>query len=385
MQLFGSVDHEPPVFEGPGYVDIQSPTIMQFTLFPKERPNTDAANRLQALGDDPYDTRKRFRLQAADLDGTEWSCGWTAPRLKGMPRIGFPLTGRLDSLLTLATGHWVSPHSSVELVFYPKLDLPMSSRMTTVTSVDDKEIERRISPGGHRMEVLGSQINFFYPPAEDVLWITAATSPELPHPYCENWLSEPLCILLGRLIYPRLVARNFGDRTAQVWVRPSPSRPDDWGLASLLEQHPFESDNLWSLYGMLLTYIATARDSKGDPSFEPNPLTRYYQEAIQATDGSRWVLCMTLASAVEGLVRVLATRPTGKLSVENRLKHLERRGTITSRHRLAWRTVRHAVMHGQLVSPWSTREEDARIRELIDLLRRLTYDLLQRGSRPAPP
>lgn len=94
---------------------------------------------------------------------------------------------------------------------------------------------------------------------------------------------------------------------------------------------------------------------------------------------------MTLASSVEGLVRLLEDQPTGNLPVETRLKDLERQGVVTDQQRVAWRDVRHAVMHGQLVSPWSTRDEDQRIRDLAELLRRLTRELLRRSSGAAHP
>ena len=127
-------------------------------------------------------------------------------------------------------------------------------------------------------------------------------------------------------------------------------------------------------------FIAEARDESGKQDLDSHVVTRFYEEIIQATRGSRWVLCMTLASSVEGLVRLLESHPTGNVPVENRLKDLETQGVINEQGRLSWRSVRHVVMHGQLVSPWSTREEDQRIRELADLLRCLTGELLRRAS-----
>jgi len=384
MRLLSAHDHEPPVFEGPGYIDIVSATEIEFTMFATPRDIGDAMRRLGVLQEDPYDSSNHFRLQATDYDGTDWACGWTAPRLKGLPTVGFPLTGELTSLVTHSSGHWVATDSSVELVFQPRLDLPMSLNMVTTTMIDGEEIQRKVSAGRHTMNVLGSEITFFHQPSEKSLWIRATTSDALSHPYLENWLSEPLRILLGQLIYPRFVARNFGNGSAQVWLRPSPRRNS--GFSGLLGDHPLAvGDELWHYYASVLTLIAKARDDSGHPNFETHSLTRYFEEVIQATRGSRWVLCMTLASSVEGIVRLLDSQPTGSLPVESRLKDLERQGIVTSQGRIAWRDVRHAVMHGQLVSPWSTRDEDQRIRELADLLRRLTRELLRQSSVAGPP
>lgn len=376
MKLSSARDYEPPVFEGSGFIDIVSETEMTFTMFATPRDPADALRRMQLLQADPYDAANHFRLTALDYGGTNWACGWTAPQIKGMPTVGFPWTGQLESLVAHASGEWVAEESSVELVYLPTLRLPMSASMVTTSTIDGEEIERRISAGRQSLAVLGSEITFFHPPSQKGLWVRATTSEALAHPYLENWLSEPLRILLGQLIFPRLVARNFGDRTAQVWLRPSPNRTS--GFTGLLGKHPLGAgEDLWGMYTALLTFIAGARDDAGHPVFETQPLTRFYEEIIQATRGTRWILCMTLASSIEGLVRLVDSRRTGNLLVENRLKELEGQGVVTAQGRVAWRDVRHAVMHGQLVSPWSTREEDQRIRDLGDLLRQLTRELLR--------
>lgn len=384
MRLLSAHDHEPPVFEGSGYIDIRSATEIEFTMFATPCDVGDAMRRLRKLQEDPYDNANHFRLQALDYDGTDWACGWTAPRRKGLPKVGFPLTGELNSMVTPVSGDWVASLSSAELVFHPRLDLPMALNMVTTTTIDGEEIERKGSAGRHTMNVLGSEITFFHPPSEKSLWIKATTSAAFSHPYLENWLSEPLRILLGQLIYPRLVARNFGDGTAHVSLRPSPNRNS--GFGGLIGGHPLAvGDDFWDLYAALLTLIANARDGSGTRNYETHALTRYYEEVIQATRGSRWVLCMTLASSVEGLVRLLEGQPTGALPVENHLKKLEQQGVVIEQLRFSWRDVRHAVMHGQLVSPWPTREEDQRVLDLTDLLRRLTRELLRRSSGLSRP
>lgn len=89
----------------------------------------------------------QFRLVANDFEGTEWACGWTFPKLKGMSKTGWLLTGDLHSLLTRAEGPWVSKEAGVEIVYHPKLALPMDKPMLSVTSVAGEEIARRWSDG----------------------------------------------------------------------------------------------------------------------------------------------------------------------------------------------------------------------------------------------
>src|ERR1039458_4480334 len=132
--------------------------------------------------------------------------------------------------------------------------------MLSVFSVEGEEIARRRSGGQKTVSVLGSEITFFYTPFGEGLWVTAKTSDKLRHPYLENWLSEPLRILLGQLVFPRLVARNFGDGTAEVWLRPSPRRFSNSGITALVRGgFAGAAPQFWELYPNLLTLIAEAR------------------------------------------------------------------------------------------------------------------------------
>ncbi len=138
MRLMSGDDHEPPIFVGPGHIDIRSSTAIDFTMFATPADGGDAARRLVRARENPYEVFDQFRLFATDYQGTEWACGWTQPELKGMPKVGWPLTGRLNSLETRASGPWVSTDSGVELVFDR---IPQDGQaMLTVTSVDGAEI-----------------------------------------------------------------------------------------------------------------------------------------------------------------------------------------------------------------------------------------------------
>jgi hypothetical protein len=377
MQLISADDNEPPVFTGPGHIDIRSSTAIDFTMFATPADSADAWRRIRQARENPYEISEQFRLNATDYQGAEWECGWTQPTLKGMPKIGWPLRGNLNSLVTEASGPSVSTESSVELVFHPKFWLPMDKTMITVATVDGVEIEQHYTAGQQTVHVLGSEIKFFYTPSGESLWATAKTSDKLSHPYAENWLSEPLRVLLGQLICPRLVARNFGNGTAHIWLRPSPRGPRNSGIASLIRGNALsKGPEFWSLYSNLLTLIAEARDEVGYPNFEAHQITQFYEEIIQATRGSRWILCMTLASSAEGLVLMLVP-PGKKVKVDNFLKTLVGQGLLTEENQRSWTTVRHAVMHGKLTSPWATKEEDSRILELADLVHRLTHILIR--------
>ena len=380
MTILSGHDNNPPIFTGSGRIDIKSTTEIEFTMHAVSNDSAEALRLLKRAKENPYETLEQFRLDATDYQGTEWNCGWTFPQLKGFPKIGWPLTGRLDSLTTLAKGAWVSKTPSVELVFHPKLHLPMDKTMLTVMSIDDTEVGRKYSGGQQSVQVLDSDITFSYRPFSDSLWVMAETSDKLQHPHLENWIGEPLLILLGQLTYPRIVSRNIGNGTAHVWLRPSPQQTSNRSISSLLNESPLSAGKyFWHIYSKLLTLIAEDRDEQGNPNFQAHPLTRFFEEIIQATNGSKWVLCMTLSSVAEGIIKLL--NPSNrKVKIDNYMKMLVEQDVLKDENQLSWTIIRHAVMHGKLVSPWATEEEDMRIFHLVDLVRRLTHELLRKKT-----
>jgi hypothetical protein len=131
------------------------------------------------------------------------------------------------------------------------------------------------------------------------------TSESLGHPHVENWLTEPLRIMLGSLIYPFMVARNFGDGTAHVWLRPSP-RSQQHSAFGLMQPFGMTAEHdvaFWHLYAKILSVIALARDESGDQNFQSHKITRLYEELAQAQHASRWVKLLTLASTAEALTK----------------------------------------------------------------------------------
>ena len=413
MRLLTGHDHEPPVFVGPGEIELKSTTAAEFRMFASAKDDASGILKVHLAHANPYERLDQFRLFATDFEGTEWACGWIIPHVEQTSAAGTLLTGKTSSLTTRVSGDWVSSVAGVELLFQPSFHIPMAASILTVHSIADEEIGRSWRVGRHTLELLGSRIEFAQDPSDDLLWITANTSAELPHPYLENWLSEPLRILLGQLHYPRLVARNFGDGSAFVSIRQSPRAFRNASIGSLLASELVPStERFWELYAALLKLIGKDRNKEGHPNFEAHRITRFYEEIIQASQGSRWVWCLTLASAAEGLAKMLmqpedqkAEFPAADLksikktvsawkgdervrsrvlnsigflsrkSVAAFFHDLVKRGAIERRHEEAWDKMRNNVMHGNLVMPWSTQEEDENIVALAELVHTLTREI----------
>jgi hypothetical protein len=429
MRILGR-DGEEPVFSGSGNIYIRSRTNIEFVMHARPRDSSEAFKKLVRARKNPHDQEDQFRLLCTEYDGTEWNCGWTSVRLGETSADAWRLSGPLHALSTVVSGPTVCEKSGVEVVYDSPLRLPLPMNMETTVRRGAHEVRRLRTRGAKEMQVAGSEIGFFHSADGDLIWGVATTSDSFVHPYAENWISEPLRILLGDLAFPRLVARNLGKGSAKIWLRPAPLHRADVITSSILQVDPyFACDRFWDLYCDILAMVIFAKDESGNPNFEPHPLTRYYEELAQASIASNWVLCMTLASIAEGLVKLLVPQKSRNVNIDPRsfedlkrhikkwngdsnlrsrilnsvklaeekgvvqlLKELCKEEKVESGHVETWREVRNQVMHGSLVSPWSDRELIMRMKLLTEMVHRLGLAYInkcvsaldEKGAYPGP-
>jgi hypothetical protein len=398
-------DFEPPIVEGTGAFTVVSENAFSYEITGTAPDLGHTLRALTRLEADRYDGRNRFRLVMWDADGREWAGGWTIPRVEPIDD-GFRCYGSCEMLGTSQTGSALGGSSEARFLI-PRNHVAslIFARFVTETCDNGERRSRRT------IEVLGTPVTFEFDPAESVLTIFAPFSRTLPPPTTENWLGEPLRILFGQLVYPRLVARHFADGRSTLDIRRSPRwQPgSEWTALWVGKERLTDAEGFFDLYAGLLALVATGGN------FESHTVTEFYEQVIQATRGSPWVWTMTLASSIEGLARMLV--PVGSLRADadekalnaliayleawegpTRLKDtiIGRAGTLdqlsTSRALYdlakagvgtkdqvdAWNDVRHAVMHGNLISPYTSEESDRRNIHLADLLRALTRELVWR-------
>lgn len=406
-------DFEDDVFTGPGRIEVKGEHSGRFFLHGKAGDAERALRRMREATENPYDHLSQFRLFVTDYQGVDWNAGFTELDRHTARGEGWLLSGKIRDLTTVATGCRVSRHSSVELLLAPPIHVPTSEPLTSVSRIGDETLVTEHRPGRHRLEVLGSTVEFAYEPSGEALWITARTNDRMQHPQLEGWLTEPLRILLGGPVYPRLVARNFGDGTAFVSLRPGSivKHPSLIALCSPFERPEAGAKDFWSLYADILGLIAKAG------SFERHELTSYYDELAQARLGTTRVLTMTLASAAEALARGLMSEENKrsefsherlrsmkshiqrwkedtalqerllsmlsnlkKRSVFRFLRDLASAGAVNEGQVQTWRAVRDAVMHGSLVEPWATQEGERRLSDMLELVHSLTRERIARGK-----
>ena len=282
MEILGR-DHEPPIFTGPGHIKIGADTKISFFIHGTPRDGSDAFRRIVQAQKNPYEILHQFRVNAIGYDGTEWSGGWTELMLGEVRGNVWQLFGPIHHLQTGAKGLGVSDKSSVELVYDRSLRLPIPMNMVKTVYRDDKVVLRSQSSGTKTVEIIDTIIDFHCSADREHVWAVADTSPTFPHPYLENWISEPLNLLLGEVVSPRLRARNFGNGEASIVLFSSSGPPANSLTANILREDPLGTgERFWNLYRDILTVVAMAKDASGNSNYEAHPLTKYYWEIIQA-------------------------------------------------------------------------------------------------------
>lgn len=404
-------DFEPPLAEGAGVFEIVSESEFRFRM--TGRP-VDMGHSLSALTrsrSDSYNVLSMFRLLLTDAGGREWNAGWVELEadLEGEEWI---FTGTSDGLIT--GGQVASPEDSgaeARFLIPRNFSASIALRRFVQTAGDGAE------PLPVRtIEVLGQAVTFRFDTEANMLSISTPHSPALPAHASENWLGEPLRILFGQLVFPRLVERRLADGTSMLWVRRSPAWTLDsaWTGLWVGDLRFADDERFFTLYGNLLTLIAQGS------GFESHTVTSFYEEVIQAARGSRWVWALTLASSIEGVVRILSPRGSlradadqaaidamrtyisafhgssrlrdraldvigraDEISPERALRDLARDGVGTLDQIASWRSVRGRVMHGEFISPYSTEEDDRTILNMAELLRALAIEAARRAAAAA--
>lgn len=118
-------------------------------------------------------------------------------------------------------------------------------------------------------------LRFHFDTGADLLTISTPGSEQLPLNLTENWLGEPLRVLFGQLVFPRLVARGFPKGGAMIRVGCAPiwHRDSDWA-GRWDEEDLSGQDRFWQLYGVLLLHVARTGE------YEGHKITKLYEEVV---------------------------------------------------------------------------------------------------------
>lgn len=410
QMTLAAMDGGPAVLEGSGRIEMPTPDKMIVRLEGRPEELSHSLLAINRMHENPYDPLCRFRLHMTDTFGCAWSAGCEVERIEpGDAQWSF--VGWTQGLLGVAPTE--PDHTGMsESYFLVPRNFSMRSALNGII--------RTVQPdGSHRpavvAHVLGYPVTLHYDVALGMIVISTALSETFPAPEAENWLGEPLRIILGQPVYPRLVTRRLPSGSTHVHFRISPSWSVDSRWTALWQaERPNAGADFLELYRGLLTLIAS--DRPDERTVEEHEVTSLFGEVIEASKGSRWVMAFTLASSIEAMVKrigersvpltpvesqaveelnafldgsrapdrivkrlktSLATLPD--LSTANAMRRLADDGIIRKSGVEAWKKIRNRVMHGELVSPYSSEKDDKNILELARVFHDLTREVVRRA------
>lgn len=418
MRLLGR--HGEILVNGSGRLRLDGFGDFHFELEGEAVQSDELAAFVSAHRRNPYDPLGRFRLVVTHANGQELHCGYvTDDELRFSSNGPLSCSGRAEGLsLDIPS---IGDVGTEILFIVPERHWLSEALTVSLPPPDEDGISRR------SMEVAGSLLEFEYQQKGRCLTISVVGNDVFPQTYTENWLSEPLRMMLGQLAFPRVIVRSNADRAMVMISQIRRWHAEADGFSLLDPATTFEDRNLlFDMYAELLHFVASARDIKGMPNFERHPLTRFYEELAQAMRGSRWIMTLTLASAVEGGLNLLfpssstdenanlieledlkghidnwaghptsseasiaslkdrakgAVSYTAEMTAIKRLRRLAGEKKVTIAEVKAWEKVRNKVAHGHIFSPFSSEENDQLILNLMSLFRRIA-GLIAFGRNP---
>jgi hypothetical protein len=413
------------IVKGSGFLEIRDAEDIGFTILVSPSESNQCFLHIAQAVNNPFECEKQLKLMVTDYEGYKWSGGWITFSEPLVIRLNKAIKGRLVSLSMHDKGGHLPSVAGVELVFDQEVNLPIALNMSTITTIGDEVISQSREKGDYSLKVFDSEIIFSYFSSSNYLLVQATTCEELPHPYLENWLSEPLRILFGMHIYPRLVARHLGNGESIICLRPTVHRRFSASEIGLYWAYK-DTVGFWSLYSGLLKYMSISKDDKGERCSDANEITELYEHAVVAEMNGEWMLSMVLSNAVESMVKKLKNSSVsqqdsnnekvnisdavsslkkyihqwdgdpeirrrvlgfvsnmGDESIKKFLKKLVRDDIIKEKHEEVWSKVRNHVMHGNLQLRWEPHIIDQYMRSLLEMIHILTFEIL-RQERVVP-
>lgn len=394
------------ICHGPGSISINRDGSITFKIYAEMICDHNTLTSIFVLGMDKI--HRTCSLTAMEFSGERWTCYIMNINDTLNSSSRWILEGTLLQIVSLQERSWVSRDKSVEVVLPRKVRIPTTKTMTGRYSIDGKDLCLTHYDGSHTVAILDTELEFTNSPYDDVVLISARTSQKLNYPDAEQIIIEPLRILLGQLIFPSLIARNMGDGRTLIFIRSNlaPQRPTRIGL--IPDQYSEKWGQFWDYYSYLLRLIVYTSPCEQ----ESHPITRFYEEIIQAI-GSNWILSLTMCSSAEGLskwlynptlknqrrsrstqdiINLMATWTDDFILRKNTLesvcnqhintdKHFEQlvnSGTIEKTHVKTWKDVRNKLSHGELVSPYHEEDLHQKMAILLDLVHAITLGIIRK-------
>lgn len=402
-------DDTPPLFKGPGIIRGDNAGSLSFKLYNQIPITKDTFHFFKQVQTGCEPESINVSLVAKDYDGIKWHGGWSIPEANVFQLAqvqNFIVHGEFHQLAArIEKVKGDHDKDLTEIVFAGALNLPLSGTIHEKQYHGSEVISTQIWNDHHNLTFKDSSIIFQESDDHALTYITASYHEQFAAPYVENWITEALIFITGRLVYPRMVIRHF-ENDALVFIRETPKITES-GMPPPFSREPQVRECTWEVF---LSYLLKSKETR---SFDFLQITKGFAELILASTGTLQGFLISLVLYVENCINQIFSEKTvncndyrkavkdimdhidkwegegdikkrakGLLSMLNTpsiSKHMDvliKQGVIREVHKQNWEKARPYLAHGGIID-FSKSEEFWHFRNyFISMAYRLTFRIL---------
>lgn len=286
----GILDHEEPLFQGPGTISGGIDGEFSFRLFDQLPMSTEQTRRVT----ESINSRQQLRLFALDPHLSEWTGGWFEPVVRISRNGRAVVSGQFISISTrTALLFRTERKNSTGLYYAEKLPLPMQASTESQVLRDGEIVSRSRRADHTRISDDQFSMEFREDLTSGFTEVIAQNCPKLMPPFAEIGLADALVYVLCRISHPRAVVRFFED-DALVFIRTCKLGART-GLPDPIRGCPQGPTFCWEIFKAFL------RQYVGWEELSPVPTAQHLYEVISASNGTLHGFIVSLLLTIEKL------------------------------------------------------------------------------------
>lgn len=243
-------DDTPPLFKGPGVIRGDYAGSLSFKLYNQIPITKDTFHFFKQVQTGCEPESINVSLVAKDYDGIKWHGGWSIPKANVFQLAqvqNFIVHGEFHQLAArIEKVKGDHDKDLTEIVFAGTFNLPLSGTIHEKQYHGSEVISTQIWNDHHNLTFQDSSIVFQESDDHALTYITASYHEQFTAPYVENWITEALIFITGRLVYPRMVIRHF-ENDALVYIRETPKITES-GMPPPFSREPQVRECTWGVF-----------------------------------------------------------------------------------------------------------------------------------------
>ena len=306
-------DNQPPIFKGPGVIRGDTSGRLSYKVYNQIKVNSEIFSFLKQIKEGEDAKKTNIRIFAEDYDGIKWSGAWSVPTVNLFQTPYLLVQGEFDQLSTRAEKvEGDQAKNSTELVFAGHLDLPFAGTVNVKRFHGDKVISTSVW-GDHHDVIFGdSSISFQEITNKKRTHVKASHSDQFTAPNVENWLTEALIFITGRMFYPRMVIRHF-EKDALIFIRATPRNMMS-GMPPPFSREPRVRECIWDIF---VSYLSKCKERQ---QFDFLEMTKGFCELILTSKGTLQGFLISLALYIEFCINHIFSSASDKIAEEDEYK-----------------------------------------------------------------